>query len=253
MGREIKRVPLDFDWPMDRVWEGFLNPYYKYAKDCPDCKRSGLTEDVRQLDEDWYAFDHPERRWQHKLEADEVQALFDAHRIDERVLGHLGKDPKTYKKVTQDLVDFVNETAQKPGGLFLGFHDQINKHICLEARAKKLGFIQQELKEAYCPRCSGNGTVYDPPEMEAKKDAWEPTEPPTGEGYQVWETVSEGSPISPVFPTADELVKWLVGKGYSPEAAVAFADAGWAPSMVLIPGKGLKRDIESMGALKEKD
>jgi hypothetical protein len=23
MGREIKRVPLDFDWPLDKVWHGF--------------------------------------------------------------------------------------------------------------------------------------------------------------------------------------------------------------------------------------
>lgn len=31
------------------------------------------------------------------------------------------------------------------------------------------------------------------------------TEPPEGDGYQLWETTSEGSPQSPVFKTIDEL------------------------------------------------
>jgi hypothetical protein len=33
-------------------------------------------------------------------------------------------------------------------------------------------------------------------------------EPPRGEGYQMWETTSEGSPQSPVFKTLDELAEW---------------------------------------------
>lgn len=32
--------------------------------------------------------------------------------------------------------------------------------------------------------------------------------PPTGDGYQLWETTSEGSPISPVFVTLNELCEW---------------------------------------------
>lgn len=33
-------------------------------------------------------------------------------------------------------------------------------------------------------------------------------EPPKGDGYQLWETTSEGSPASPVFKTLDELCEW---------------------------------------------
>ena len=44
----------------------------------------------------------------------------------------------------------------------------------------------------------------------AEADAWEPIEPPTGEGWQMWETTSEGSPSSPVFATAEELAEWCV-------------------------------------------
>lgn len=32
--------------------------------------------------------------------------------------------------------------------------------------------------------------------------------PPAGDGYQLWETTSEGSPISPVFETLDALCEW---------------------------------------------
>ncbi len=41
-----------------------------------------------------------------------------------------------------------------------------------------------------------------------KRGRWQPTEPPTGEGYQLWETVSEGSPISPVFASTEALAAW---------------------------------------------
>lgn len=33
-------------------------------------------------------------------------------------------------------------------------------------------------------------------------------EPPIGTGYQLWETTTEGSPISPVFDTLDALCEW---------------------------------------------
>lgn len=39
----------------------------------------------------------------------------------------------------------------------------------------------------------------------------ETLEPPMGKGYQCWETTTEGSPMSPVFKTLDELCEWLVG------------------------------------------
>lgn len=32
--------------------------------------------------------------------------------------------------------------------------------------------------------------------------------PPKGDGFQLWETTSEGSPVSPVFKTLDELCEW---------------------------------------------
>ena len=65
------------------------------------------------------------------------------------------------------------------------------------------------------PVCEGNG---DDPQKRASAEAWRPTEPPKGEGFQLWETLSEGSPVSPVFKTADELATWCA------DNATTFAD-----------------------------
>ena len=34
MGRELRRVPLDFDWPMNQRWSGFVNPHYAKCQRC---------------------------------------------------------------------------------------------------------------------------------------------------------------------------------------------------------------------------
>lgn len=39
-------------------------------------------------------------------------------------------------------------------------------------------------------------------------EEWKEHEPPTGEGWQLWETCSEGSPVSPVFASAEKLADW---------------------------------------------
>lgn len=66
--------------------------------------------------------------------------------------------------------------------------------------------------------------------------------------FQVWETVSEGTPVTPPFATKGELVDHLVAGGddwdrkrghggYTRAQAEAFVNAGWAPSMVMVGGQ----------------
>jgi hypothetical protein len=66
--------------------------------------------------------------------------------------------------------------------------------------------------------------------------------------FQVWETVSEGTPVTPPFETKAELVDYLATHGdfwdqsrgdgaWSREAAEKFVGDGWAPSMVFTAGK----------------
>lgn len=68
--------------------------------------------------------------------------------------------------------------------------------------------------------------------------------------YQLYETVSEGSPVTPPFATEQELVEYLVkhgdawdqrrgNGGWSREAAERMVGSGYAPSMIVVQGKGI--------------
>ena len=80
-------------------------------------------------------------------------------------------------------------------------------------------------------------------------------EPPTGDGYQLWETVSEGSPVSPVFVTPEHLAQWLTEPGNDTsitqdtnyEQWLKFIKGdGWAPSMVCSPEHGLESGVAAV-------
>jgi hypothetical protein len=80
-----------------------------------------------------------------------------------------------------------------------------------------------------------------PPEEEYyRSEKWTPEQ---ATYYQIYETVSEGTPVTPPFATKAELVDYLVahgdfwdqlrGKsGWSRGAAERFVESEWAPSMV---------------------
>ena len=77
-------------------------------------------------------------------------------------------------------------------------------------------------------------------------------DPPRGEGYQIWEDVTEGSPVSPAFSTPEELAKWMVEndtsitKDATLEQWIVFINgSGWAPSMIGGPG-GLRSGVGSV-------
>lgn len=56
--------------------------------------------------------------------------------------------------------------------------------------------------------CEGTGYLYLNEEIKQLHDKFEWVEPPTGAGWQIWETTSKGSPITPVFKTAEELAEY---------------------------------------------
>lgn len=103
MGREVKRVPLDFDYPLNKVWYGYLIRFC--CDDCDSCK-----DFAKRMDIPYTSYECP--------------------------------DFRNYFKVN----------------------------------------------------------------------------PPYGEGYQLWENTTEGSPISPVFKSAKEFSEWCENN------ATAFAD-----------------------------
>lgn len=75
--------------------------------------------------------------------------------------------------------------------------------------------------------------------------------------FQLYETVSEGTPLSPPMPSPDALADWLAthkdfwGKGpLTPEQAGAFCRVGWAPSFVISPETGVVSGIEAVAAME---
>ena len=84
-----------------------------------------------------------------------------------------------------------------------------------------------------------------PPEPEDYRPFWTPEE---ATHYQVYETVSEGTPVTPHFATLGEIANYLVeygefndqhrgDGGWSRDAAEQFVKRGWAPSGMSCQGK----------------
>lgn len=108
MGRNLKRVPLDFDFPLKQTWPGYVNPISGIK--CDTCKGSGC------------------------------KSLF--------------------------------------------------------------------INDGDCSVCKGEGMLWASGEVRKMSEDWERIDPPTGDGYQLWETTSEGSAVSPVFETLNDLCIW---------------------------------------------
>lgn len=212
MSRELKRVPLDFDWPLNIIWRGYLSPYQSI--DCKLCKGSGYNPETKKLSDNWYTHLRTDGKdgWSRHLEQEDVDALIKANRLWDFTRVPITPEQKEIvkkriKEGQNSWLPFNNgniPTAKEVNewsGSGLG-HDSLNQGICVEARAKRLGFW------GLCKLCKGSGSYWAEDKYEKLADEWEPIEPPVGEGYQLWETTSEGSPDSPVFKSLDELCNW---------------------------------------------
>lgn len=291
MGREIRRVPLDFDWPQNKVWEGFLMPDRLDGEKCPDCK-SGYSPQAQNLYDLWYGYlpfdpastgstpwrhDSPPVRafaernvgnspdfygsgeaaivregqrlanlfneqWSHHLSQNDVDALIAADRLWDLTCKVVpGKGWQTIEPPVHPTAEQVN--AWSIGGFG---HDAINASVVVRARCEREGV------ERICPTYNGHSTIERYEGQRAEAEAWEPTDPPEGDGWQLWETVTEGSPISPVFATADELAAWMSdparGDRWVPqETAAKFIADGWAPTGISTPAGGFVSGVEAVG------
>lgn len=172
MSRQIKRLPLSFNWPMGIPWKGYHHPYS--PQPCKACSGSGNNPEYKNIKDQ---INHLDKRWLYKLTQDEVQALYDAGRLD--------------KSKPCPSVKDVNVSP-----------DPINQFICVQARAKRFGISLDP-----CGLCDGHGHLW-PEDKYIKLSAdWERIEPPIGEGYQLW---SNEAPASPVYDNIEALAEWLV-------------------------------------------
>ena len=248
MGREVKRVPVDFDWPIDEIWRGYLMPdKYNEAK-CLDCD-NGRTPALSWVEA---------IVWLLPMLADDLrsQSFADTeHQFtpfgDDRSKIHpyLSSLMNVYtdRRPSADIAELIEGlTGEKP--TVFGYMGSSASWKIVDKLRQAAGLDEQW---GWCKACGGHSTLEKYPGQRAEGEAWTAEEPPTGEGWQLWETVSEGSPISPVFDSPEGLARWMSSDAYrwgisTPmqfEAALRFvAGDGWAPSMVLtqdglVPGE----------------
>jgi hypothetical protein len=258
MGRTLKRVPLDFSWPLKKTWCGYLNPFSVHRVDCHECSGSGYSPHAKRFSDQWYGkapfypitygakpltVDHPgvvdaakqnvERspefygsgataidrearrlfelwkgQWCHHLIQADVDALVAAGRLYD--FTHRPRTEEQAAALREAGGYWMREhngytpTADEVNTWSLGgmAHDSINHYVCVKARCERIGVATE------CGACLGTGERWASAEAKADCDNWKEEEPPTGDGYQLWETTSEGSPVSPVFATIDELCAW---------------------------------------------
>jgi hypothetical protein len=226
MGREVKRVAMNFDWQLHKVWKGYLNPYYK---ECSDCKGSGYTK-------------------AHKRLSNLVSLLMISGEDSLRGRCHPYLDEAPLFQTQgetcgKDMAELTTGLAGRAPN-FMG-HDSIDRWNAEKKIIKAAGLPDNW---GTCPSCQGDGKDLS---MKKQYDEWKSEEPPKGEGYQIWETVSEGSPISPVFADPEKLADWMVEndesltKNTTKEQWIKFISEGWAPSLIIKNGE-LKSGVESI-------
>lgn len=238
MGREVRRVPLDFDAPLRKTWQGFIRPDDLHLPECTDCHGRGSTS----------AYD-----WLVAISTLLMMCAEDAVQDQPR-----GRDLHPYLAYLMNRPDHrpSADAADLARGLSGDDPDPIFGYTLTDSwRAAKAIIAVAGLPEDWgnCARCAGDGTT-PTAEQRAAHDAWGPTDPPEGDGWQLWETVSEGSPISPVFPTAEALAEWMTrndctvnGPVATYEAALKFVHAGWAPSFMSSPETGFVDGVTYVG------
>lgn len=72
--------------------------------------------------------------------------------------------------------------------------------------------------------------------------------------YMMYENTTEGTPISPVFATPEELACWLTENSASAfgdmtasyESWLRVANGGYGPSAVITPGRGLQSGVDGL-------
>lgn len=241
-------MQLDFNWPLKKVWHGFLNPYYKESRKCPQCDGGGLNEESALLAEAFYGSNKYGTRWGENITQEEVGALVAEGRLMDFTHTWNATPGEGWKPKNPPYMPTAEEVNALNQGSRRGFagHDGINRWVLIETRARRLGIWGK------CSKCEGEGTLWPDKTTKQRCEDWYDNErfgPPEGPGYQVWETVSEGSPFSPVFATAEGLEDWLVNdQDYSRKGARAFIDSEWAPSMIMTNGR-TGRDVDGLALL----
>lgn len=234
MGRQVRRVPLDFAWPMNETWPGFLPPQ---CRACPSACVHGSTIDGKWLE----VISH-------------LLMMCGEARRGRPMHPWLAALPLApYRPTTDRFTELTSRLAGRPPSIF--GHDGIDRWRATAAILKAAGLPEDW---GTCQTCSGSGIH---PDDQAMVDAWESEPPPSGPGFQMWETTSEGSPISPVFATPELLASWLATNGASAfgsegatyEQWLGMIRAEWAPSAMMRDGGPLVSGVQAISEMPPRE
>jgi len=173
----VKRVPLDFYWPVGYLWHGYMNPW-PGPIECEDCGGTGLNSECQKLFRNF-------RRWAPRLTEQEVELATQAGVSSE--------------EITQILNRVWGEVDT-----------QLIRSYLTEIRAKTTGIW------GLCTVCKGKKRVVNPnPAVQQLYtdvdlfEEWRPIEPPKGDGWQLWQVRADGGyPQSAVYKSDEQLAKW---------------------------------------------
>lgn len=212
MGRRLYRVPLEFAWPINKIWEGYLNPHRQSCPEAGETCFAGYSAAGQWLDSICRFL---------SLVAEEAAVASQAEEFRARGRSYPHPYLQEFPQAPR-LGSFIEKAAGFPTGI-LPLTAELQTLIeglagkkCTGALGSGLGYtLQERLKEfaglttdnwGVCPVCGGEGLD---PACKAAYDAWEPYEPPQGPGFQLWTTTNEGAPVSPVFESLDALCQYL--------------------------------------------
>jgi hypothetical protein len=255
VSREVRRVPLDFDAPLDTVWAGYVMPDHLTQTPCPTCV-DGATAASKWLET------FCRRLWM--LAEDAI-----AQERGKPMHPYLTNDPcpvttrGAYNAATHtwtewpqlirpsaDILPLIGGLVGETPDYFRGIIPGDHSYKMLMKIVEAAGLDPDTW--GICTTCNGEARLDAYEGQSDDIEAWQPTEPPTGDGWQLWNTAGDPMPISPVCSTADDLAAWMShpdrGNRWVPQPTAArFIAAGWAPTAAGTPDTGIVSGVEWVG------
>jgi hypothetical protein len=194
VSRQIRRVRPEFNAVLDEPWPGCVMPEELRIPACPTCESTGMDNTYLWL----YVLT------EHIL----CLALDDAHKsrkepLHPQLQALAVSDPRLWTRPdAASARELADALTARPLGHRLGY-DDLDIRDAVESIIGAAGLGGQW---GACGTCQGRGHTADADTV-AAHHAWRPEPPPVGEAWQLWGW--DDTPMSPAFPTRDELAAWM--------------------------------------------